>query len=124
MHVPPKSRPKSSWQWRDHDKASGTPAAERRSRKCKTDEGRERFHEEQRLRSNNRLRAKLMATSSDQILDDHLPQEESDSDGGDHVTVDPYMRVEVPQLSLNKRARLISAMSKVVNNNGGANSSS
>ena len=120
--IPPKSRPKSSWEWRDHDKASGTPAAERRSRKCKTVEGRERFCEEQRLRSDQRLRAKLHALPADPI-DDYFPCEDSDSDGGDHVIVDPYMRVEVPQ-SLNKRARLIATMSKVVNDDGGAIESS
>ena len=83
--VPPKSRPKSSWY------TMCTPAAE----------GRERFCEEHRLRSDHRLRAKLQALPADP-LEEYFPHEDSDSDGGDHVSVDQ-------------------SLCKVVNNDGGAN---
>ena len=127
-------RPKAAWEWRDHDKAIGKPAAERRNRKCKTVEGRERFQVEQQLRHNNRFQVRLAAvvTSVDSSSSSDAPcalpaevatelptvkEDDNGIDSGDHVTVDPYMEVEedLPR-SLNKRAKLIAAFSKAIKN--------
>ena len=129
-HVKGGWRPKAAWEWRDHDKAIGKPAAERRNHKCKTVEGRERFQAEQQLRHNNRFQARLAAVVTSSSSSDapcalpaeastELPtvkEDDNDIDSGDHVTVDPYMEVEAPPISLNKRACLIAAVSKAIKN--------